>query len=942
MHLFETIDSSAAIGFLFEITLKGTFVLAAAGLAAWLLKSASAAVRHLIWSTALILLLLLPGFVAFTPSYDVAVLPAELGRLRTRNVLDRRSERVSMPLPRVRIGTAERRSEQTEAAAANKLDAWSSPNAPVELDSPPVVRSADSSVAPAHFGWRQALLALWIIGAGLVLIRYVAGWLALRRLRRRTVPVADVGFRLLVKRTAASIGLHRRIRIAWGCRGSMPLTFGCVRPTVLLPEEAREWEPERLLLVLQHELAHIKRRDCLVQAIVYMACTLYWFNPLVWLAATQSHREREMACDDYVLTTGMRGSNYAGHLLDIARSLQGPRLSGLTTIAMARQSELEGRLLAILSPDRRRDKITARGVLATVAILGCLVMSVAALRPVARPATSDQTEPAARGQRIPDREQTPRAASRVDRRKAALPAERARSTSDAAVRSRETTASARSASSYDEQYVAEASAIVERAAATLEKSVNRIMPQKIELKGSVVGKLDSALDLIAEGGVEVVHPDTIPIEQLRRLRAAGVDVEYIEELAAAGLNNLTIDQLVSLAQSDVDAAYVKRLREAGFTDLSADDLVDLGFAGVDADDIAVWAELGYTDLSSRDLIRLAYADVDSSYVRALDEMGFHDLSLSQLIQFGHADVDPQFIRSMRDMGLNDLSPEDLIRLSHAGVDADFIRRMREAGYTDLSADELIRLSHADVDPAYIRRLSEMGLKNLRPGELIRLGQADVDVDFIAEMKSAGYDHLTVPDLVELTQQNVDADYIHELGAAGLTNLSVVDLMKLGRAGVDATFVREMKESGYPNLSVDQLIQLGFAEVDPDYIHRLARAGITSLSPEDLVQLSHADVDADLIVELERAGYKDLSASDLIRLGYAGVDADFISQMASVGLTDLSTSDLVMLAHAGICPDDIRNMQALGMKTSDPSKIVQFKYADIDPDYVERIRKALGQ
>ena len=64
--------------------------------------------------------------------------------------------------------------------------------------------------------------------------------------------------------------------------------------------------------------------------------------------------ERERACDDVVLLAGERASEYAGHLLEVARGLRAPRAAALAVLAMARPSQLEGRLLAILDPDRHR------------------------------------------------------------------------------------------------------------------------------------------------------------------------------------------------------------------------------------------------------------------------------------------------------------------------------------------------------------------------------------------------------------------------------------------------------------------------------------------------------------------------------------------------------------------------------------------------------------
>jgi hypothetical protein len=149
---------------------------------------------------------------------------------------------------------------------------------------------------------------------------------------------------------------------------------------VLLPGDAGEWQAERRRVVLLHELAHIQRRDCLTQILAQAACALHWFNPLAWAAARRCAIERERACDDRVLESGTRASEYAGHLLDMARLLHCRQDWALAAVAMARRSHFEGRLLAILDPGLRRAR-SRRAAGLTGVLLAAVALPLAAMRP---------------------------------------------------------------------------------------------------------------------------------------------------------------------------------------------------------------------------------------------------------------------------------------------------------------------------------------------------------------------------------------------------------------------------------------------------------------------------------------------------------------------------------------------------------------------------------
>ena len=108
------------------------------------------------------------------------------------------------------------------------------------------------------------------------------------------------------KRSRSTYGLRRHVALLQTHASDLLATWGLLRPSVLLPAHAREWSDDRIRIVLCHELAHIRRNDWFVQIAAEALRSLFWFNPLIWIACTRLRRESEQACDDVVLDSTSR------------------------------------------------------------------------------------------------------------------------------------------------------------------------------------------------------------------------------------------------------------------------------------------------------------------------------------------------------------------------------------------------------------------------------------------------------------------------------------------------------------------------------------------------------------------------------------------------------------------------------------------------------------
>jgi len=164
-----------------------------------------------------------------------------------------------------------------------------------------------------------------------------------------------------------------------------PVVVGVLRPIVLLPTASQSWTAERMQAVLLHEFSHVHRYDGLALLIAQLACALYWFQPLAWIARSQLRRECELAADEAVIASGVRPTSYAQHLLEIARGLV-----PAAGIAMAaRPSELARRIQVLVSRDRLPTPFTRlRAALlgaAALIILGGVACTDAGVKPVQAP-----------------------------------------------------------------------------------------------------------------------------------------------------------------------------------------------------------------------------------------------------------------------------------------------------------------------------------------------------------------------------------------------------------------------------------------------------------------------------------------------------------------------------------------------------------------------------
>jgi beta-lactamase regulating signal transducer with metallopeptidase domain len=153
-----------------------------------------------------------------------------------------------------------------------------------------------------------AIFVLWLVGALTTLARIARSQVALRHIKKhaRTAPLAEWDCGDVLNGRNVKIGLRADIRSA--------VLAGVLRAMILLPDDVANWtKPAEQRAMIALELAHVERRDPLVNLFQTALRVVFYFHPMVRFASRQLGLERELACDDRVVSFGAEPQIVAAH-----------------------------------------------------------------------------------------------------------------------------------------------------------------------------------------------------------------------------------------------------------------------------------------------------------------------------------------------------------------------------------------------------------------------------------------------------------------------------------------------------------------------------------------------------------------------------------------------------------------------------------------------------
>jgi beta-lactamase regulating signal transducer with metallopeptidase domain/HEAT repeat protein len=339
-----------------------------------LTPAAQAALRYVFSCTALVMMLV-----------ATLVTAANLSRTSTPAVVTPASRAlVPLPLPATEDRSLAKTSQQTIAVREMTVD-----------DSVGWRERLTARLSPVVERSVPWLVLLWIGGVSVMALRLAGGWWRTRNLRIHSVSAAPAWAEEKLVVLCAQLRITRAVALVASTSLSVPVVFGHLKPVVIVPAAAfAGLSPSHLEAILAHELAHVRRRDYLVNLVQSVIESLLFYHPAVWWVSHQVRVTREHCCDD--LAVGVCGNrrDYIHALLDL-EELRGP---GAVLALGATDGSLLGRARRLLRPSQPRcdaPRLAASAIVLSIASVVAVLSFLSASRVDASPGAAPLPGPAA-------------------------------------------------------------------------------------------------------------------------------------------------------------------------------------------------------------------------------------------------------------------------------------------------------------------------------------------------------------------------------------------------------------------------------------------------------------------------------------------------------------------------------------------------------------------
>jgi beta-lactamase regulating signal transducer with metallopeptidase domain len=542
---------------------------------------------------------------------------------------------------------------------------------------------------------RPWALLFWFAGVLLLSLRFLGGFRAANRLKRRGTRPASEDWQSRLAALAGRLSVTRPVRLLESALVNVPTAIGALRPAILIPASVFTGLPARgIEAILAHELAHVRRHDYLVNLLQTVVETLLFYHPAVWWVSARVRVEREECCDDLAIAATGDARSYARALV----RLEEMRAGAPALAVAAAGGNLWNRVVRLLrerpaSSEGASSWLAGALALALVGVLG----SVARVGPLFAETAGATTATAAEAPEAPD---------------AVVVAEAGEPAGDDSEVDSDEEGATDPVTDADEKKPP-ASATAERDLTEDEREAYRTHGVTPEFVSSVraLGYPRVDPDTILSLKIHGVDPADItemnrlfgrqPLDEHVAFKIHGVTPDAVRRMAELGIGDLDPDQALAFRIHGVDAGFVEKLRAGGYDRLDADELVAAKIHGVEPSDAEGWKKLGYPRPSLEELVAARIHGVDPEFAAEIRSAGISGTSLEDLVAFRIHGVSPEFLREIGALGLH-LSGEEATAFRIHGVTSGFVKEVQSLGYAHPDPEDLAALRIHGISAERIR------------------------------------------------------------------------------------------------------------------------------------------------------------------------------------------------------------------------------------------------
>lgn len=204
--------------------------------------------------------------------------------------------------------------------------------------------------------WAIYLFAAWGVVAAALVARICVGLWRMRNLRKNCKPLQSAEVEVRLRATVLASPAGRPVLLWSSDRVQVPTAIGLFSPAVIFPSWAvEELAEEDLDQILRHELAHLRRWDDWTNLLQKVVKALFFFHPAVWWIEGKLSLERELACDDAVLSQTGKPRAYAECLIHLAERTFARKGLALAQAMLGRVRQTSRRVEQILDAKQLRD-----------------------------------------------------------------------------------------------------------------------------------------------------------------------------------------------------------------------------------------------------------------------------------------------------------------------------------------------------------------------------------------------------------------------------------------------------------------------------------------------------------------------------------------------------------------------------------------------------------